>query len=305
EAEAWEDDSTIITPAKLANALKNINNGLPIGALAFVPPNSPGWIDLAYDNVHGVPVETYPALVAAKYCGDTNNSTAGWYYRADDMDGTVRNPAGAYFILPGLKEYFIRTGVADYILHQDQIKAHTHNLNGNTSVQNGAPYNSVLIQKGVGDPVGNNGIAAFGDSETTPKYVYENVAIKAYDTATNAESIDVAYVINAIQRLIAGASGAGAPSSRFIDIALPPNGGTYTAPADGWVVVSKGATAIGQYLTLSIFGTQFVGHNSPGAVMALVMSQYVKKGTVITFLYSAAGKTNTCRFHFSTDNETA
>ena len=47
------------------------------------------------------------------------------------------------------------------------------------------------------------------------------------------------------------AGGVSLPSDRYIDFTLPANEGTYTAPADGWVVFEKIASSNGQYIRLS------------------------------------------------------
>lgn len=56
----------------------------------------------------GVLAASYPDLVAATYCGDSNNPTASAFYRADDAAGTARNTSGAYFILPDFRGQFVR-----------------------------------------------------------------------------------------------------------------------------------------------------------------------------------------------------
>lgn len=50
----------------------------------------------------------YPDLDAAVYCGDGNNPTWDYYYRADDAAGTSRNTAGIYLILPDSRGCTIR-----------------------------------------------------------------------------------------------------------------------------------------------------------------------------------------------------
>jgi len=56
----------------------------------------------------GILVANYPLLAAAVYCGDGNNATASAFFRADNSDGSSRNTAGIYLILPDARGYFIR-----------------------------------------------------------------------------------------------------------------------------------------------------------------------------------------------------
>lgn len=185
---------------------------IPIGTMAYVPQNTPGYIDLAYDNNHSILVSDYPKLAAARYCGDDNNATAGWFYCCDNADGSERNVNGAYFILPGLRQYFLRCGVPDWKRHQDQIQ----NIVGEFDAGNAGLVGdrTGAFQSGVSKPnyltgaVGASTAIAFDASrvartgeETTPKFVYENIAIKAYAIATNHEQIDMSYVINKLQQL--------------------------------------------------------------------------------------------------------
>lgn len=99
------------------------------------------------------------------------------------------------------------------------------------------------------------------------------------------------------------AGGVSLPSARYIDITLPTSGGTYTAPADGWIMVSKTSSASGQY------NSMYVQANSQ-TITALVCTTNVSglqanvtlpvaKGQVVTFVYTVAGTTNLCRFVYA------
>lgn len=59
-------------------------------------------------NGAGVLAASYPALTTAIYCGDANNPTALFGYRANNADGSGRNIAGNYLILPDARGEFIR-----------------------------------------------------------------------------------------------------------------------------------------------------------------------------------------------------
>lgn len=94
------------------------------------------------------------------------------------------------------------------------------------------------------------------------------------------------------------------PSNRFIDIALPAAGGSYYAPADGYVYVQKTSTSNSttfQYLNL---------YNRPAANLCntistqtggVVINAWVpaKKGDRIEFQYNLGGDTALCRFIYA------
>jgi hypothetical protein len=59
-------------------------------------------------NGQGILRANYPELDANVYVGDGLNATAGRYYRADNANGTGRNTAGIYLILPESRGYSVR-----------------------------------------------------------------------------------------------------------------------------------------------------------------------------------------------------
>lgn len=236
-----EDGQTLLWDADAQEWKLGFVSEIPVGTFSHVPKNSTGWIDIAYDSNTSVPAATYPKLVEARYCGDANNATAGWFYRADDMAGTQRNVNGAYFILPGLKEYFLRPGDEGWTKHEDQMQGHWHRIRGRYAggatgdVVNMRDRTSTgFVASGIDtvvDPVsdGINGEPRTG-SETYPKHIYTNIAIKAYDTATNQEQVDIAYLINKVQALEAEKLSVADDDAR--STILYPNGGTAEIPAN-------------------------------------------------------------------------
>lgn len=92
------------------------------------------------------------------------------------------------------------------------------------------------------------------------------------------------------------ASTASKPSSRYVDLTLQASGAQYTAPANGWVVFNKKATASNQYLFLGIVSTKMgVRINSTGAGDGQI-NLPVKKGEVFWAFYTYAGETLEFRF---------
>jgi len=122
---------------QLAEAITSIGS-LPPGALVdfgFAGP-VPGFIDA--DG--SVPlISSVPALAAAIYCGDANNSTAEWGYRCTNPASptTTRSIAGNYIVLLDARGRFRRTlsggssldaGRSLWSYQLDDNKAHTHSL---------------------------------------------------------------------------------------------------------------------------------------------------------------------------------
>ena len=56
----------------------------------------------------GIARANYPLLDAMVYCGNANNATYTAFFRADNSNGTSRNVAGAYLILPDMRGRVIR-----------------------------------------------------------------------------------------------------------------------------------------------------------------------------------------------------
>ena len=89
------------------------------------------------------------------------------------------------------------------------------------------------------------------------------------------------------------------PSAVYIDLTLPASDGTVEAPADGYIIFSKAATASGQFiglytqLSLSADAVAVV----PGDIRRVFIP--VKKGATVHVAYSASGNTNFFRFCYA------
>lgn len=88
------------------------------------------------------------------------------------------------------------------------------------------------------------------------------------------------------------------PSGRYISLTLGASGTTYTAPADGWFILSKRVTATGQYVTIQANGyvDVGVGYANGGEVSTMI---FVKKGAVALITYSAGGTLERFRFIYT------
>lgn len=90
-------------------------------------------------------------------------------------------------------------------------------------------------------------------------------------------------------------SGAGFPSFNYDDLSLGASGTEYIAPANGWVVFGKAATAAGQYINLAsgVNVVQVVSYAN-GNILSICLP--VLKGKTFKASYTVAGATNSFRF---------
>ena len=95
-------------------------------------------------------------------------------------------------------------------------------------------------------------------------------------------------------------SGLGMPSNRYIDLTLGASGSTYTAPANGWFTLHKGANSVGQYVYMNTtgidIGTCFnvsSGTDIPSYFLP------VKAGDTVKIDYTLGGETKQFRFIYS------
>lgn len=87
------------------------------------------------------------------------------------------------------------------------------------------------------------------------------------------------------------------PSTTYRNLTLPSSGGSVTAPDDGWIQLSKSATAAGQYIYMhspSLGARDWsVGSNTLDIYIP------VCKGDSVQVNYSAAGTTSRFRFYYA------
>lgn len=97
------------------------------------------------------------------------------------------------------------------------------------------------------------------------------------------------------------------PSSKYVDLTLGASGSTYTAPANGWFIVSKRGTA-GGWLSVScqLNGIYQYSNVVTSSANNAEASQVVPviKGSIITLSYSTtiSGESLRCRILFSLGN---
>ena len=105
-----------------------------------------------------------------------------------------------------------------------------------------------------------------------------------FETITEAD--DELYAVNG--------SGIGFPSSRYENLILGASGTEYTAPANGWFDLRKGASS-GQYIKL--IGKVESCVNSSGQVICAFLP--IRKGQKVKVDYTATGTTHTFRFVYA------
>lgn len=98
------------------------------------------------------------------------------------------------------------------------------------------------------------------------------------------------------------------PSDQYTNLTLGTSGSSYTAPADGWVYISKTATAGGQYLLLvntNKNGLFMVGYEVRSWANANIMrvSIPVTKGSKFRIQYDVDGKTTAFQFVYAVGSE--
>ena len=95
-------------------------------------------------------------------------------------------------------------------------------------------------------------------------------------------------------------SGWSMPSSRYINLTLGASGTTYKAPANGWVILNKAATGIGQEIRLINQLNQLCGYAISASNNASLDTKIpCRKGDNILVYYSASGSLANFRFIYA------
>ena len=95
-------------------------------------------------------------------------------------------------------------------------------------------------------------------------------------------------------------SGMSMPSNKYIDLTLGASGSTYTAPANGWLILNKIATSVGQEIRLTNQSNQLRGY-AIAAITSAALDTMIpcRKGDTIYIYYSAAGSVEDFRFVYA------
>lgn len=124
-----------------------------------------------------------------------------------------------------------------------------------------------------------------------------------YLTEDESANQDLSNLTNAGRIL---GSGLGMPSNTYIDLTLGGNSSTYTAPANGYFCLNKNKTSQTQYIALiNTSMTMGVWSNgNPGASEGMVYTYLpVKRGDIVSVVYSASGTVNYFKFVYAQGSE--
>ena len=136
------------------------------------------------------------------------------------------------------------------------------------------------------------------EGKYTPPKLYFYVG----ETVQNANLIDAGRIeeILPTKTNMLQASGAGMPSSKYINLTLGASGSTYTAPANGWVYISKIAGVQNAFCNL-LNTTKNIGtiFHVPGASNVCQGYLPVSKNDIFIVRYNATGTTSVFRFIYA------
>jgi hypothetical protein len=107
-------------------------NHLPPGLVLYSADNAYALAQERLLPLNGavIPVADYPCLVRRTYVGDSLNATAASFFKASNSQGTVRNVAGEYFVLPNAQGVFLRsTGSQTRTITWTDLQGGQHTVN--------------------------------------------------------------------------------------------------------------------------------------------------------------------------------
>lgn len=153
----------------------------------------------------------------------------------------------------------------------------------------------------------------YGNSTTVqPPAITAIPCIKAFAAVIGDATVVAGQLVNEIQSKVAldGSNTASIgstlstymahatmPSGQKIDLTLPANGGTVTAPADGYIVFRRFVTASNQYIQLR--GYLSTAQFSAGSTNQLQVFLPVTIGDIVYVNYTAAGNTDKFAFIYA------
>ena len=308
------------------------SRGLTIGQLVWSqsslakdnPGCLPAWTGEYYTNASTLYpdfyawVKSHPELCKTKAEYDAAMATYGEcpYYVADEVSGSLRLPKLANYIKMANSTEGITqkgAGLPNITGSIDPYVDMNRNWSGAFSVNKTAPFNPAGTSgNGNGSHVmfdASKSNAIYGASDTVqPAHTTLYPWVCAFNAAVPASTAQAAEFTGALagkantdlSNLSADgkdiASGLGMPSNRYIDLTLGASGATYTAPANGWILVGKRCTAnqyLGTYANsimkcLEVWNTSYCSLLFP-----------VRKGNVFPISYSASGTTEVFRFIYA------
>lgn len=92
------------------------------------------------------------------------------------------------------------------------------------------------------------------------------------------------------------------PSNTYINFTLPAHAGTYTAPADGWIVIQVALSGQNVYFGINSGNLRLncPVYTTNNNQIPLCWSLPINKGEKVQFFYNATVKgVDTCRFYYA------
>ena len=88
------------------------------------------------------------------------------------------------------------------------------------------------------------------------------------------------------------------PCNKYVDLTLGASGTNYTAPANGWFYIRKGAGATGNWLNMGV-NPHYISCTAPSSNAELTVIYPVRKGYNVNVSYQATGSTAYFRFIYA------
>ena len=294
---------------------KIAERGVPVGSIDWFAMTAP---PAGYLKCDGSVVgrETYPDLFAAigTTFGEGDGEATfmlpdliGRFAEGSAIPGTVREA--------GLPELEGHSNIAAYWHNQVTVGGVFRDSNTwgentfNIAVASGTHSSKVIDFKA------SNSNPIYGSSSTVqPPALTLLPCIKAFDAVVDPGRVDMTALANEVSGItremaekaekdlsnldIAGkvrAANFAMPSTSAVALTLPASGGTFVAPADGWVVFVKVAAAVGEYLEIS---GDYVASSCMAAAYGMWCKVFlpVQKNGNFTVYYNTTGETK--MFHF-------
>ena len=239
------------------------------------------------------------------------------FYGIDEENERVFLPRNKYFALTGgvmgngmtlgLTSGGVNMGVTDGTISSVHVTKLNVDVYG-TDVGTSTSANSGDVDKSLGittDPT-KSGIALETNEN---KYLYYCVG----NTVVNNAEIDAGGLVAQMERKAnvnfdnvlpegkASASSWSLPSNRYVDLELGANGSTYTAPANGWAVLSAKLTSskhISIYNSVTKIGTTAMFNTSSGYMQGFV-NVPCKKGDIFEIYHNSPTELITFRFIYA------
>lgn len=250
-----------------------------------------------YDNVFITETEWQNSVTNYGVCGkfvlNTTNGTVRLPKVTGHVEGTIDKAALGELVEAGLPNV---TGTANGGLAEAASFTGAFAYKSQAGAYSGstAALSHFTLDASLSSPI-------YGNSETVQTQSIKGFLYIIVGTYSKTElQVNIDNVTAELQRKTdaAAAAHAAMPSSVYLDLELPASGGTITAPADGWIHLNKASGNTDEYAALQngIGGMNVIGGVPPIGVML----QYpVKKGDVITVIYTLTGVTHSFRFIYA------